>query len=108
MSSITYNHIKAYKVLANAYFKDRCVECHSSKVKLVIHHKDGNSSNNKINNLTLLCNRCHGKAHWDEDRSKKRKAVCKKCGWSWNYGGKNPLATCPSCGNKVKVREIGE
>ena len=31
---------------------------------------------------------------------------CKKCGYGWETNSKMVMVSCPSCGNKVKVREI--
>jgi len=31
---------------------------------------------------------------------------CHHCGYEWEYTGMLRLATCPSCGRKVKVREV--
>jgi len=36
------------------------------------------------------------------------KAICDKCGYKWEYKGDLIKATCPSCGNKVKVRDIDD
>jgi rubrerythrin len=34
------------------------------------------------------------------------KLRCKKCGYTWIYGGENPYwATCPRCHTMVKVSE---
>jgi predicted nucleic acid-binding Zn-ribbon protein len=33
-------------------------------------------------------------------------AECKKCGYSWETNSKMILVSCPSCGSKVKIREI--
>jgi len=35
-------------------------------------------------------------------------AKCQRCGYEWDYTGDLVKATCPSCGAKVKVKEIGE
>ncbi len=43
-------------------FNHECVIC-GAKEGLHIHHKDKNSSNNKISNLIVLCGVCHKKAH---------------------------------------------
>ena len=106
MSSATYNHIKSYRVLAYAYFNNKCVECNSIK-NLRIHHKDKNSSNNNLSNLTLLCSKCHGNAHSFGSRPKEGIIVkCKKCEYSWMYTGKNPMAPCPCCCSKIKTGKI--
>jgi len=40
---------------------ERCVVCGESED--VIHHKDGDNSNNTVDNLTPLCAACHQKVH---------------------------------------------
>jgi len=34
------------------------------------------------------------------------KAKCKKCGYEWETSSELIMVSCPSCGNKVKIREI--
>lgn len=54
------------KALRTAGFK--CSECGYEKVAgvLVIHHRDGDRSNNKLSNLQVLCPTCHCEKHWQE------------------------------------------
>jgi GTP cyclohydrolase IA len=54
--------IKAFELLPNECFY--CGE--TSKTKLLVHHKDKNFLNNDIDNLQILCKRCHSKEHNDE------------------------------------------
>mgnify|MGYP001589901475 CR=1 FL=1 len=46
----------------------RCAKCGSNNV-IDIHHKDGNTSNNALNNLQILCRVCHLKAHRELDNN---------------------------------------
>jgi len=34
------------------------------------------------------------------------KAKCKRCGYEWESNSEMIMVSCPSCGNKVKLREI--
>jgi len=34
------------------------------------------------------------------------KAKCQKCGYEWETESKMILVSCPSCGSKVKIREL--
>jgi len=34
------------------------------------------------------------------------KAKCKKCGYEWESKSKMFQVSCPSCGNKVKLKEL--
>lgn len=43
-------------------FDNKCAVCGKTE-GLHIHHKDGNSKNNRIDNLTVLCGICHKKIH---------------------------------------------
>ena len=43
-------------------FNNECAIC-SGKEGLHIHHKDHNPSNNRMNNLIVLCGVCHKKIH---------------------------------------------
>ena len=52
----------ANKVKAEAQWK--CEECNSSrdlrkKIRITVHHRDGNPKNNTRSNLQCLCNKCH-------------------------------------------------
>jgi len=53
-----------------------CVLC-SSQNNMVIHHLDGDRSNNQNSNLTVLCRKCHSRYHmgsmmdWFPDFAKK-------------------------------------
>jgi 5-methylcytosine-specific restriction endonuclease McrA len=40
----------------------KCAICQGKK-DLLIHHIDGDRNNNKLNNLVVLCRRCHPKVH---------------------------------------------
>lgn len=49
-----------YRGKALANFKQVCSLCCESDInKLVVHHKDENRSNNKLNNLQIVCYNCH-------------------------------------------------
>jgi hypothetical protein len=41
---------------------ERCEEC-GSEENIVVHHIDGDRSNNEISNLAPLCHDCHNKVH---------------------------------------------
>ena|SRR3990167_2562584 len=40
-----------------------CGDCGKTETKLIIHHIDCNPKNNEINNLKVLCHRCHKLEH---------------------------------------------
>ena len=35
-----------------------------------------------------------------------KKVKCKKCGYEWNTASKHVYVSCPSCMQKVKIRDI--
>ena len=49
--------ISLYRTLVK---KEKCELC-GKKIKLIIHHKDGNRHNNGLSNLQVLCTNCHAK-----------------------------------------------
>jgi GTP cyclohydrolase I len=58
----TNYRIKAFSLLPNECFY--CAE--ENKKKLLVHHKDRNFLNNDIDNLQIICRRCHAKEHKNE------------------------------------------
>lgn len=42
-----------------------CQKCNSI-LDLIVHHKDKNNKNNKLENLITLCRFCHAKEHWSK------------------------------------------
>jgi hypothetical protein len=59
---------------ARKHRKDVCQEC-GSPANLDVHHKDRNPANDDPSNLATLCESCHLKLHWREDREKRLAAV---------------------------------
>ncbi len=52
------------RLLEEGYFQYKCYSCNLTEwlnkpIPLELEHIDGNSSNNKLDNLTLLCPNCH-------------------------------------------------
>lgn len=79
-------------------------------IPLEIHHKDGDSWNNNIENLVLLCPNCHaftdnyrgkklkGKPNFYNSKNYKSKNLCVDCGR--NIGKK--ATRCRSCTNELR------
>lgn len=58
------SHRLRLRLLKEGVFKHKCYGCNrknwlGSPIPLELEHIDGNSKNNKISNLTLLCPNCH-------------------------------------------------
>jgi hypothetical protein len=61
----TASHVSSKKFLINLHGA-KCMECgwdkinlHTNKVPIELEHIDGNSTNNELSNLKLLCPNCH-------------------------------------------------
>lgn len=46
---------------------EHCFRCGTDQ-SLIIHHVDGNRSNNNLSNLDVLCRECHGNVHKNKPR----------------------------------------
>ena len=58
----------------------KCEDC-DSKRNLIVHHKDKNRHNNLLNNLKVICYRCHYKEHKGFNRWERHlKLPCLICG----------------------------
>ena len=53
---------KMYRTWALKYYGEICAECGSLN-NLEVHHKDVDRTNNKLNNLQVLCRTCHRARH---------------------------------------------
>ena len=58
------SHKLKIRLLREGYFTHKCHNCNNTHwlnnlIPLELEHKDGNSSNNELSNLTLLCPNCH-------------------------------------------------
>lgn len=61
--------------------KNACEIC-GGTLRLGLHHKDRNRTNNSPENLQTVCPRCHTRLHWQEDKKAWRRhpAICTVCG----------------------------
>jgi len=52
----------------------KCERCGIKEIKvLLVHHKDRNRKNNKIENIEILCRNCHILEHYEEINKRKTK-----------------------------------
>lgn len=53
--------------------KDKCSTCGVTE-RLVVHHRNGNHQDNRLDNLQVLCESCHNRVHrriwWKEKKSR--------------------------------------
>lgn len=70
------NAKSTYRKRALEFYGDTCQRCESD-CDIQVHHVDRDRANNELNNLEVLCQRCHQKEHEDEHSSRGR---CPKTG----------------------------
>lgn len=58
---------KYYRKLALSIYPYECFLCNKSEGVLIVHHIDGNHTNDDLSNLSILCPSCHGKLHYTPD-----------------------------------------
>lgn len=66
------------RLLSDKILEHRCFNCHLEKwlenyIPLELHHIDGNSDNNELCNLQLLCPNCHALTQNYRGKNKKKK-----------------------------------
>jgi 5-methylcytosine-specific restriction endonuclease McrA len=56
----------SYRDIALRNFPNKCANCEYDKIPeiLEVHHKDRNRENNNLENLIILCSRCHDEQHF--------------------------------------------
>lgn len=91
------------KLLKEGYKENKCECCgitewNNKPIVMQLHHIDGNSNNNRLENLQMLCPNCHsqtdnfcGSANITENTNKKY--YCPDCGKEINKGSNY----CPEC-----------
>ena len=58
--------IGTYRKIAFSFKESKCERCNSED-NLLVHHKNEDRSNNELDNLEILCKRCHQKHHEHRD-----------------------------------------
>ena len=101
-------HVLKRHLLSEGYKQNICEICGISEwngkpLAMQIHHKDGNTHNNRLDNLMMICPNCHaqtenyrGKANVKNERPKH---YCEDCGRE--IGGTS--VRCPSCAAKNRI-----
>jgi len=86
-------------------------EEHNGKIPKghIIHHKDSDVSNNKIENLECLSYSEHARLIKNKKQKGSINLKCKRCGYSWEYNGNSEwYASCPKCRTTINVRKQKE
>lgn len=99
------------RLISEGYKKHQCEKCGLSEwnkkpIPIELHHIDGNSQNNNLSNLEILCPNCHhqtpnfrrNKSILQNKKFKKKKYICKDC----NGPRSNRSVRCRKCSNKFK------
>ena len=82
----------------------KCEECGLTEwmhkpLRLEMHHRDGDRTNNDKSNLILLCPNCHSQTeNYRNHKTKKAVKCCKSCGKEIKYGKEY----CAECVRKVR------
>jgi len=77
---------------ARKHRKDACETCGATD-RLHVHHKDRDPFNDDRANLQTLCDSCHLRLHWREDRAERIAAMPRK-----------PPKSCVICGGEFRPR----
>lgn len=101
-------HVLKRHLLSEGYKQNICEICGISEwngkpLAMQIHHKDGDTHNNRLDNLMMICPNCHaqtenyrGKANVKIERPK---YYCKDCGREIG----DTSVRCPSCAAKNRI-----
>ncbi len=72
------SNFQIYKAIIFNILENKCKQC-GNKTKLHLHHKDYEHTNNKLDNVELLCKKCHYQLHSVERITKGLKRSCRYC-----------------------------
>jgi DNA-binding CsgD family transcriptional regulator len=75
------------RLIREGFKEDRCEECGISEwrgrpLSLQLHHVNGNGSDNRLNNLQLLCGNCHSQTDNWGGRGRRRRKISRRRGSS--------------------------
>lgn len=80
----------------------------NQKLSLQLHHKDGDTTNNEIENLIFLCPNCHSQTenygYKNAQRSEKKKYYCTDCGKEISKDSRT--GKCKACAAKLNIIDV--
>lgn len=103
-----YSHPLKLKLIKEGYFDHKCYKCNltewqGEKIPIQLHHIDGNSSNNNLDNLIILCPNCHALTDTFCGKNTSLKNNCTKC----NIPIRKSNSLCHKC-NKNQAEVEGD
>lgn len=111
---IENSHIQSYKLknrlLDENFFEHKCYKCGLSKwnnqnIPIELEHINGVPTDNRLENLTILCPNCHAQTPTYRGKNIKRKAIDYKCSDCGRKISKS-ATKCKSCTGKKQKRKI--
>lgn len=105
------NHLKK-RLIKEKILEYKCYECgiatwRNKPISLHLEHKNGNNTDNRIENLTILCPNCHSQTKTFAGRNikkHKKEFFCKECSKKITAFAKTGL--CKNCCNKLMPRNM--
>ena len=108
MNSKCSRQVLKHRLIKEGYKRNVCEMCgitewNGKPLVMQIHHKDGNTKNNCLDNLMMICPNCH--AQTDNYRGnanqkvEKPKNYCQDCGREIG----RTSTRCPSCAAKIRI-----
>jgi Zn finger protein HypA/HybF involved in hydrogenase expression len=106
-SDYLWNDLLKKRLVKEKILEYKCYECKLTEwrdkpISLQLEHKNGNNTDNRVDNLTLLCPNCHSQTKTFAGRNQKRKReelYCKECERKISYSSKSGL--CVKCVKKT-------
>lgn len=95
------------KLIKEGYKEDRCEECgcpniwNGKPITLQLHHINGNSSDNRLENLQILCPNCHSQTDTFTGRNSDNSRIVYKCSICGKETSKG-RTICPECSYKQR------
>lgn len=103
------------KLLSSGYKENKCenTECgisewHGKPIILQLHHINGDPTDNRLENLQLLCPNCHSQTEnfGNKNGHKKEIKYCKKCGKPLKWRKAQLCKKCANIENHILMRKV--